>query len=87
MVSSPPMKMGEGFIFQDQWGSAFSCGLWAGGEGGGYFIWGESQLGISLGGPQYQFLAQLANAEPKSSEFNKLSQRSLQNQILPNCHF
>ena len=39
------------------------------------------------GGLQYQFLAQLANAGPKSSEFNKLSQRSLQNQILPNCHF
>ena len=31
---------------------------------------GESQLGISLGGLQYQFLAQLANAGPKSVKVN-----------------
>ena len=83
MVSSPPMKMGGSF-FKTSGGLPFHIDSV---EGGGYFIWGESQLGISLGGLQYQFLAQLANAGPKSSEFNKLSQRSLQNQILPNCHF
>ena len=59
------MKMGrggEGVIFLGQWGVCF-------------FIWtmgillhkgGDSQLGISLGGLQYQFLAQLAKAGPKS---------------------
>ena len=31
---------------------------------------GKSQLGISLGGLQYQFLAQLANSGPKSVKVN-----------------
>ena len=35
----------------------------------------ESQLGISLWGLQYEFLAQLANAGPKSVKVN-----------LTNCH-
>ena len=70
MVSSPPMKMGgwwggRGVIFQGQWGYAFLYGQW-----GDFYIWGESQLGISLGGLQYQFLAQLANAGPKSVKVN-----------------
>ena len=63
MVSAPPMMMGGGIILQGQCGGgcAFSYGQW-----GDSFIWDESQLGISLGGLQYQFLAQLASAGPKS---------------------
>ena len=59
----PPRSWG--FIFQGQWGSAFSYGQW-----GDSIIWGKSQLGISLGELQYQFLAQLANARPKSVKVN-----------------
>ena len=45
-------------------------------DSGGYsFIWGESKLGISPGGLQYQFLAQLTNAGPKCVKVN-----------LTNCH-
>ena len=46
---------------------------------GDSFIWGKSQLGISLGGLQYQHLAQLANAGPKSVKVNLTNclQRSL----------
>ena len=44
-------------------------------SGGDSFIWGQSQLGISLGELQYQFLAQLANLGPKPVKVN-----------LPNCH-
>ena len=56
--------------------------------GRGSFIWGQSQLGILPGGHQYQFLAQLANAGPKSVEVNLTNcQRSFQNQDLSNYHF
>ena len=71
----PPMKIqgGEGLgglICQCQWRSVFSYGQW-----GNFFIWEKSQLGISLGGLQYQFLTRLANAGPKSVKVN-----------LTNCH-
>ena len=69
MVSSPPMKMGV-CHFSGPVGSAFSCGQWA-----DFFIWRESQLGISLGGLQYQFPNQLANGGPTSVKVN-----------LTNCH-
>ena len=65
-----PYKDGEGgSLFRASGRSAFLYGQW-----GNSFVWGESQLGISLGGLQYQFLAQLANAGPKSIE------------VLTNCH-
>ena len=49
-------------------GSAGVClFLWLVGDS---FIWGESQLGISLGRFRYQFLTQLANAGPKSVKVN-----------------
>ena len=60
---------GGGSLFRASGRSAFLYGQW-----GNSFVWGESQLGISLGGFQYQFLAQLANAGPKSIE------------VLTNCH-
>ena len=44
-------------------------------DNGGSLHIGESQLGIFLWGLQYQFLAQLANAGPKSVKVN-----------LTNCH-
>ena len=69
MVSSPPMKMGGSF-FKTSGGLPFHIDSV---EGGGYFIWGESQLGISVGGLQYQFLAQLANAGPRSVTVNLTS--------------
>ena len=58
------------FTFQGQWGVCFF--LWT---MGGLLYMGESQLGISLGGLQYQYLAQLANTGPKSVKVN-----------LTNCH-
>ena len=61
--------MASSFFRASGW-SAFSYEQW-----GDSFIWGESQLGISLWGLQYQFLAQLANAGPKSVQVN-----------LTNCH-
>ena len=73
MVSSPLIKMGGrggGLLFRASGGSVFSYGQW-----GHSFIWGKSQLGISLGGPQYQFLAQLTNAGPNCVKVN-----------LTNCH-
>ena len=39
-------------------------------NGGDSIIWGKSQLGISLGELQHQFLAQLANTGPKSVKVN-----------------
>ena len=64
MVSSPSLKKRLESFFRDNVGgggglSAFSYGQW-----GDSFIWGKSQLGISLGGLQYQFLGQLANVGP-----------------------
>ena len=64
MVSSLPHE-DRGETFQDQWGFCFF--IWTMRDS---FIWEESQLGISLGGLQYQFLAQLANAGPKSVKVN-----------------
>ena len=67
------MKMGGGSFSRISGGgrgSVFSYGQWE-----DSFIWGESQFWISLGGPQYQFLVQLANAGPKSVKVN-----------LANCH-
>ena len=63
-----------------------------GGEGGRVSgTLGDLPFHMDNGGtPSYSgshnqvFLAQLANA---GHEFNKLSERSLQNQILSNCHF
>ena len=70
MVSSPPHEDRGGVIFQGLWSClAFHM------NNGDSFIWGESQLGISLEGLQYQFFVQLANAGPKSVEVN-----------LTNCH-
>ena len=66
----PPQRRWSGSFFRASGGSAFSYGQW-----GDSFIWGESQLGISLGGLLYQYLAQLANAGPKSVKVN-----------LINCH-
>ena len=64
MVSSPPKKMGV--HFSGPVGACFF--IWT--MGGDSIIWGKSQLGISLGELQYQFLAQLANAGPKSVKVN-----------------
>ena len=63
------MKIG-GSVFRAIVESAFSYGQWR-----DSFIWGKSQLGISLERLQYQFLAQLANPGPKSVKVN-----------LRNCH-
>ena len=54
-----PNEDGESF-FRASGGSAFSYGKW----GGDSFVWEESQLGVSLGRLQYQFLAQLAKQDP-----------------------
>ena len=59
------LSWGCNSFFRVSEGSAFSYGQW-----GDSFVRGESQLGISLGGLQYQFLAQLANAGPKSVKVN-----------------
>ena len=58
MISSPRWRWGGSF-FRASGESAFSCGKW-----------GESKLQISERGLQYQFLAQLANAGPKSVKVN-----------------
>ena len=78
LLSSPPMKIGEGgggSFFSASGGLSFHMDM--GGEY--FFIWRyasyETKLGISLGGLQYQFLAQLANGRPKSVKVN-----------LTNCH-
>ena len=65
-----PKKM-EWFIFQGQWGVCLF--IWT--MGGLLHMGGGSQLGISLGGLLYQYLAQLANAGLKSVKVN-----------LINCH-
>ena len=87
LVSSPPMKIGGGGM-GGGWGGAGRGSFFSASGGlpfhmdigGGYFfIWRyasyETKLGISLGGLQYQFLAQLANGRPKSVKVN-----------LTNCH-
>ena len=63
MVFTPPMMiMGGG----GGWGGSFFRAR--GGGGGVLFHMDKSQLGISLGGLQYQFLVQLASAGPNSVE-------------------
>ena len=69
LVSSPPMKIGGGGGGGGWGGGHFLVPvevclfIWT--LGGYFFIWRyasyETKLGISLGGLQYQFLAQLAN--------------------------
>ena len=63
-----------GFVFQGQWGGG-GGGLPFYIDNGGPLHMGESQLGISLGGLRYQFLAQSATSRPKSVKVN-----------LINCH-
>ena len=61
----PPWRWRGVSFFRASGGSASSYGQWA-----DSFRWGESQLGILLGGIQYQFLAQLASTGSKSVEVN-----------------
>ena len=58
MVSSPPMKMGDLFLRASGW-SAFSYAQW-----GDSFIWGESQLGISLVDVSTNFLPNWQMQDP-----------------------
>ena len=82
------MKMGGGgVIFQDQWG----------GQGVRLFIWTVGGLlhmgGVTIldfpGGTPVPISCPIGKCRTQvcKSESNKLSQRSLQNQILSNCHF
>ena len=63
MVYYPlPHEDGRGCIFQGQWGVYLI--IWTVGGLLHMGNMGESELAISLGGMQYQFLPQLANAGP-----------------------
>ena len=68
ILSSPHMKMGGGFIFQSQWGGG--GGLLFHMDNGGISLYGGVTMRDFRGGLHYQFLAELANAGPKSVKVN-----------------
>ena len=66
ILSSPHMKMGGGFIFQSQWGGGLLFHM----DNGGISLYGGVTMRDFRGGLHYQFLAELANAGPKSVKVN-----------------